>query len=188
MQTLLSAAADKKQAPKSAPYSGKFGACFTCSVKAYASCENRMDSLYPNMLGVQRGTAPLALGHPIGVGSIPVGTRLSSESLVCYTFAFVWRRKGDPCGTCVINQLPVFGQFPSAAGKANFHQILIKSACPEKEAKVYIPFSRDFILRCFLMAAQAFYLQAAEAIGNCFHPLVQLFLHRLLLQQRHHRQ
>lgn len=85
MQTLLSAAADKKQAPKSAPYSGKFGACFTCSVRAYASCENRMDSLCPDRLSVQRGTAPLALGHPIGVSSIPVGTRFSAgKSSVLY--------------------------------------------------------------------------------------------------------
>lgn len=38
------------------------------------------------MGGVQRGAASLTLGHPIGASSIPVGTRLSPESLVCYTF------------------------------------------------------------------------------------------------------
>ena len=34
----------------------------------------------------KRGVPSLALGFPIGVSSIPVGTRLSPESLVCYTF------------------------------------------------------------------------------------------------------
>ena len=35
--------------------------------------------------GIQRGS-PFGSGFPIGASSIPVGTRLSSESLVCYTF------------------------------------------------------------------------------------------------------
>lgn len=35
---------------------------------------------------VSRGMQSLGSGFPIGASSIPVGTRLSSESLVCYTF------------------------------------------------------------------------------------------------------
>lgn len=130
----------------------------------------------------------MALGHPIGVSSIPVGTRFSAgKSSVLYLCFRLTSERGS-LWYLRYKSAYSFQTFPSAAGQANFHQILIKSGCPKKEAKVYIPFSRDFILRCFLMAAQAFYLQAAEVIGSCFHPLVQLFLHRLLLQQRHHRQ
>ena len=36
-------------------------------------CRSRMDSHYTDRRGVQRGKAPLALGHPIGASSIPVG-------------------------------------------------------------------------------------------------------------------
>lgn len=36
--------------------------------------------------GVSRGVQPLGSGFPIGASSIPVGTRLPLESLVCYTF------------------------------------------------------------------------------------------------------
>lgn len=137
---------------------------------------------------VQRGTAPLALGHPIGVSSIPVGTRFSAgKSSVLYLCFRLTSERGSQWHLHYKSAYS-FRTFPSAAGQANFHQIHIKSVCPEKEAKVYIPFPRDFILRCFLMAAQAFYLQAAEVAGNCFHPWEQLFLHRQLLQQRHHRQ
>ena len=72
-----------------------------------------MDSHCTDRRGVQRGKAPLALGHPIGASSIPVGKGslegnsvplggrfpkegrpslahdFPSESLVCYTFASV---------------------------------------------------------------------------------------------------
>ena len=36
--------------------------------------------------GVSRGVKSLGSGFPIGASSIPVGTRLSVESRVCYTF------------------------------------------------------------------------------------------------------
>lgn len=36
--------------------------------------------------GVSKGDFPFGSGFPIGASSIPVGTRLSLESLVCYTF------------------------------------------------------------------------------------------------------
>ena len=35
---------------------------------------------------LSKGEYPLGSGFPIGASSIPVGTRLSLESLVCYTF------------------------------------------------------------------------------------------------------
>lgn len=43
---------------------------------------------------VSRGMQSLGSGFPIGASSIPVGTRLSLESLVCYTFCSRWRWKG----------------------------------------------------------------------------------------------
>ena len=36
--------------------------------------------------GRPEGQSPFGSGFPIGASSIPVGTRLSPESLVCYTF------------------------------------------------------------------------------------------------------
>ena len=86
-------------------------ACFPCSGWGYPSCRNRMDSHCTSRQGVQRGAAPLALGHPIGASStllawgVQRGTAVPlaggfqrraepslahdfpQESLVCYTFA-----------------------------------------------------------------------------------------------------
>ena len=45
-----------------------------------------MDSLCTNIRGCPEGCGPFGSGCPIGVSSIPVGTRLSRESRVCYTF------------------------------------------------------------------------------------------------------
>ncbi len=52
---------------------------------AHPSCRNRMDSHRTDRRGVQRGKVPLALGHPIGASSNPVGTRFSvGKSSVLY--------------------------------------------------------------------------------------------------------
>ena len=39
------------------------------------------------MMGVSKGVKALGSGFPIGVSSIPIGTRFCLQSLVCYTFA-----------------------------------------------------------------------------------------------------
>ena len=44
-----------------------------CSGMGAPVCRSRMDSHCTDRRGVQRGKAPLALGHPIGASSIPVG-------------------------------------------------------------------------------------------------------------------
>lgn len=44
-----------------------------CSGMGAPLCKSRMDSHCTDRRGVQRGKAPLALGHPIGASSIPVG-------------------------------------------------------------------------------------------------------------------
>ena len=44
-----------------------------CSGMGALLCRSRMDSHCTDRRGVQRGKAPLALGHPIGASSIPVG-------------------------------------------------------------------------------------------------------------------
>ena len=44
-----------------------------CSGMWAPLCKSRMDSHCTDRRGVQRGKAPLALGHPIGASSIPVG-------------------------------------------------------------------------------------------------------------------
>lgn len=46
----------------------------------------RGDSLCTNIKGCPEGRSLFGSGFPIGASSTPVGTRLSSESLVCYTF------------------------------------------------------------------------------------------------------
>ena len=38
------------------------------------------------MMGVSKGVKSLGSGFPIGVSSIPIGTRFYLQSLVCYTF------------------------------------------------------------------------------------------------------
>lgn len=38
------------------------------------------------MMGVSKGVKSLGSGFPIGVSSIPIGTRFCLQSLVCYTF------------------------------------------------------------------------------------------------------
>ena len=56
-----------------------------CSGMGAPLCRSRMDSHCTDRRGVQRGKAPLALGHPIGARSIPVGTRFcSAKSSVLY--------------------------------------------------------------------------------------------------------
>ena len=44
-----------------------------CSGMGAPLCKSRMDSHCTDRRGVQGGKAPLALGHPIGASSIPVG-------------------------------------------------------------------------------------------------------------------
>ena len=44
-----------------------------CSGMGAPLCRSRMDSHCTDRRGVQRGKAPLALGHPKGASSIPVG-------------------------------------------------------------------------------------------------------------------
>ena len=44
-----------------------------CSGMGAPLCRSRMDSHCTDRRGVQRGKAPLSLGHPIGASSIPVG-------------------------------------------------------------------------------------------------------------------
>lgn len=44
-----------------------------CSGMGAPLCKSRIDSHCTDRRGVQRGKAPLALGHPIGASSIPVG-------------------------------------------------------------------------------------------------------------------
>ncbi len=44
-----------------------------CSGMGAPLCRSRMDSHCTDRRGVQRGKAPLALGHPIGASSFPVG-------------------------------------------------------------------------------------------------------------------
>lgn len=44
-----------------------------CSGMGAPLCRSRMDSHCTDRRGVQRGKAPLALGHPIGASNIPVG-------------------------------------------------------------------------------------------------------------------
>lgn len=41
---------------------------------------------YHQMMGVSKGVKSLGSGFPIGVSSIPIGTRFCLQSLVCYTF------------------------------------------------------------------------------------------------------
>ena len=60
-----------------------------CSGMGASLCRSRMDSHCTDRRGVQRGKVPLALGHPIGASSIPVG-------------------KGRPEG----NSVPLGGRFP----------------------------------------------------------------------------
>ena len=56
-----------------------------CSGMGAPLCRSRMDSHCTDRRGVQRGKAPLSLGHPIGASSIPVGTRFSvGKSSVLY--------------------------------------------------------------------------------------------------------
>ena len=38
------------------------------------------------MMGVSKGVKSLGSGFPIGVSSIPIGTRFCLQSLMCYTF------------------------------------------------------------------------------------------------------
>lgn len=45
-----------------------------------------IDGLRTNIKGCPEGRSSFGSGFPIGASSIPVGTRLSPESLVCYTF------------------------------------------------------------------------------------------------------
>ena len=45
-----------------------------------------LGTIFEENMRVSRGAQLLGSGFPIGASSIPVGTRLSSESLVCYTF------------------------------------------------------------------------------------------------------
>ena len=42
------------------------------------------------MMGVSKGVKSLGSGFPIGVSSIPIGTRFCLQSLVCYTFPEVY--------------------------------------------------------------------------------------------------
>ena len=46
----------------------------------------RADTIAVKNNRVSKGEYPIGYGFPIGASSIPVGTRLSLESLVCYTF------------------------------------------------------------------------------------------------------
>ena len=71
---LCSAAAEQKQAQRFTRYLGKpLGLFYLFRAGAYLSCGSRMDRHCMDRRGVQRGKAPLALGHPIGASSIPVG-------------------------------------------------------------------------------------------------------------------
>ena len=72
------------------PLSGQISVpVFPVRAGAHPSCWNRMDSHCTNRWGIQRSAVTLALGHPIGASSIPVG-------------------KGSPEG----NSVPLGGRFP----------------------------------------------------------------------------
>ena len=45
-----------------------------------------LGTIFEENMRVSRGAKLLGSGFPIGARSIPVGTRFSLESLVCYTF------------------------------------------------------------------------------------------------------
>ena len=137
-----------------------------CSGMGAPLCRSRMDSHCTDRRGVQRGKAPLALGHPIGASSIPVGkgslegnsvplggrfpkegsaflgTRLSlGKSNLCFrlTLERGWLRH------LLCGQIAVDRHFLATVGQAHFVRIRTesgfaqraKSAWPEKEAKVY---------------------------------------------------
>ena len=72
------------------PLSGQISVpVFPVRAGAHPSCWNRMDSHCTNRWGIQRSAVTLALGHPIGASSIPVG-------------------KGSP----ERNSVPLGGRFP----------------------------------------------------------------------------
>lgn len=57
------------------------------------------------MMGVSKGVKSLGSGFPIGVSSIPIGTRFCLQSLVCYTFGDRgWRKGGVRAGTSTFRQ------------------------------------------------------------------------------------
>ena len=58
----------------------------SCSGRKNLTAPDGIDNLCTNIKGCPEGRSPFGSGFPIGASSIPVGTRLSSESLVCYTF------------------------------------------------------------------------------------------------------
>ena len=71
------------------------------------------------MMGVSKGVKSLGSGFPIGVSSIPIGTRFCLQSLVCYTFASSWRGKGVGgvlCGAAECGN----NRFFAAVGQADF--------------------------------------------------------------------
>ena len=67
-----------------------------CSGMGAPLCRSRMDSHCTDRRGVQRGKAPLSLGHPIGASSIPVGKGSLEGNSVPLGGRFP---KGFPLGT-----------------------------------------------------------------------------------------
>jgi len=58
----------------------------SCSGRKNPTAPDGIDGLCTNIKGCPEGRSSFGSGFPIGASSIPVGTRLSLESLVCYTF------------------------------------------------------------------------------------------------------
>ena len=79
---------------------------------------------------VSRGMQSLGSGFPIGASSIPVGTRLSLESLVCYTF----------CCRSIRKKLPVAGSVGSYVGDADILVVSGKIIYITGEQKGYIKY------------------------------------------------
>ena len=104
-----------------------------------------MDSHCTDRRGVQRGTAfPLARGFQRRAAP-SLAHDFPSESLVCYTFASGWCRKGAGSVICDLGRWAAGRHFSAAVGQEDFVRSRTKSGFaqrtkstwPEKEAKVY---------------------------------------------------
>ena len=117
---------------------------------AYPTCRSRMDSHCTNRWGVQRGNTPFGSGFPIEASSIPVGTRLSRGNACVLYLCFRLTPGRGWLHHLLCGQIAVDRHFLATVGQADFVRTRTKlgfvhrakSACPEKEAKVYHPLFR----------------------------------------------
>ena len=117
---LCSAAAEQKQAQKSARHPGKSLCLF------YLFGQERIQRAGAGWIatawtgGVSRGHSPFGSGFPIGAGSTPVGTRFcSAKSSVLYLCFRLTRERGW-LRHLLYGQIAVDRHFSAAVGQADF--------------------------------------------------------------------